>query len=61
MCHWFDQWNESGQTVALIQMLTKVSPTQARFITIALENSLTECSELAMREQEANNQGYYVY
>lgn len=57
MCQWFDQWNECGQMVALIKMLTRVPPTQARFLALALENSLTECAELALREQEANNPG----
>lgn len=57
MCQWFDQWSESGQAVALIKMLTRVPPTQARFLANALETSLAECAELAMREQEANNSG----
>lgn len=57
MVQWFDQWNESGQTVALFKMLTRLAPTQARFVAIALEHSLTECAELALREQEANNPG----
>lgn len=58
MVMWFDQWNESGQTVALFKMLTRLAPTQARFVSIALEHSLTECAELALREQEANNPGF---
>lgn len=58
MVQWFDQWNESGQTVALFKMLTRLPPTQARFVAIALEHSLTECAELALREQEANNPGF---
>lgn len=57
VCHWFDQWTESGQMVALIKMMTRISPTQARFVVLALENSLSECAELALREQEANNPG----
>ncbi|KAK9511494.1 hypothetical protein O3M35_000137 [Rhynocoris fuscipes] len=58
MVMWFDQWSESGQTVALFKMLTRLAPTQARFVSIALEHSLTECAELALREQEANNPGF---
>ncbi|KAL1138895.1 hypothetical protein AAG570_008957 [Ranatra chinensis] len=58
MVMWFDQWNESGQTVALFKMLTRLAPTQARFVSIALEHSLTECAELALREKEANNPGF---
>lgn len=59
MVTWFDQWSESGQTVALFKMLTRLAPIQARFVAIALEHSLTECTELALREQEANNPGLY--
>uniref|UniRef100_A0A1B6EQB0 Protein Smaug n=1 Tax=Cuerna arida TaxID=1464854 RepID=A0A1B6EQB0_9HEMI len=58
MCQWFDQWDISGQMVALFKMVTRVKPTQARFLSIALENCLTECAEVALREQEANNPGY---
>lgn len=60
MVMWFDQWNESGQTVALFKMLTRLAPTQARFVSIALEHSLNECAELALREQEANNPGIFL-
>ncbi|XP_054263512.1 protein Smaug homolog 1 [Macrosteles quadrilineatus] len=58
MVSWFDQWDESCQVVAMLQMLIRLPPTQARFLTIALENSFSECAELALREQEANNAGY---
>ncbi|BET00654.1 sterile alpha motif domain containing [Nesidiocoris tenuis] len=58
MVMWFDQWSESGQTVALFKMLTRLAPVQARFVSIALEHSLMECAELALREQEANNPGF---
>lgn len=61
MVMWFDQWSESGQTVALFKMLTRLAPVQARFVSIALEHSLMECAELALREQEANNPGEFFH
>ncbi|XP_039294385.1 protein Smaug homolog 1 [Nilaparvata lugens] len=55
---WFDTWNETGQAVALIKMVTRVSPIQARFIAIALDHTLNKFSELALQEQAANNPGF---
>ncbi|KAF6211889.1 hypothetical protein GE061_012406 [Apolygus lucorum] len=54
----FDTNNGYDNTVALFKMLTRLAPIQARFVSIALEHSLTECAELALREQEANNPGF---
>ncbi|XP_075210732.1 T-complex protein 1 subunit beta-like [Lycorma delicatula] len=57
MVTWLDQWNKSGQTVALFKLLTKLAPIQARFASIAIDYSLTDSTELALQEQEANNPG----
>ncbi|XP_075232510.1 protein Smaug homolog 1-like [Lycorma delicatula] len=58
MVTWLDQWNKSGQTVALFKLLTKLAPIQARFASIAIDYSLTDSTELALQEQEANNPGF---
>lgn len=59
MVTWLDQWNKSGQTVALFKLLTKLAPIQARFASIAIDYSLADSTELALQEQEANNPGNY--
>uniref|UniRef100_A0A4W5LFI4 Protein Smaug homolog 1 n=1 Tax=Hucho hucho TaxID=62062 RepID=A0A4W5LFI4_9TELE len=52
---WFKGWNECEQTVALLSLLKRVSRTQARFLQLCLEHSLSECTELHVLEGEANN------
>lgn len=57
LASWFKGWNECEQTVALLSLLKRVSPTQARFLQLCLEHSLAECTELQVLEGEANNPG----
>lgn len=56
---WFKGWNECEQTVALLSLLKRVSRTQARFLQICLEHSLSDCTELHILEGEANDAGKF--
>ncbi|XP_067895274.1 protein Smaug homolog 1 isoform X4 [Heterodontus francisci] len=55
---WFKGWNECEQTVALLSLLKRVSRTQARFLQICLEHSLSDCTELHILEGEANDPAF---
>ncbi|MGH0147420.1 UNVERIFIED_CONTAM: hypothetical protein FKN15_010450 [Acipenser sinensis] len=55
---WFKGWNECEQTVALLSLLKRVTRTQARFLQICLEHSLSDCTEIHILEAEANNAGW---
>ncbi|XP_041092264.1 protein Smaug homolog 2-like isoform X1 [Polyodon spathula] len=52
---WFKGWNECEQTVALLSLLKRVTRTQARFLQICLEHSLSDCTEIHILEAEANS------
>ncbi|XP_063287283.1 protein Smaug homolog 2 isoform X2 [Pelobates fuscus] len=52
---WFKGWNECEQTVALLSLLKRISRTQARFLQLCLEHSLSDCTEIHMLENEANS------
>ncbi|XP_078452517.1 protein Smaug homolog 1-like isoform X3 [Lampetra planeri] len=52
---WFKGWNECEQTVALLALLKRVSRTQARFLQLCLDHSLSESAELRVLEREAND------
>ncbi|XP_063218133.1 protein Smaug homolog 1 [Bacillus rossius redtenbacheri] len=54
----FEGWNECEQTVALYALLKRLSPVKARFLSLALDQSLSGCINLHQLEQEANNPGY---
>ncbi|XP_038071436.1 protein Smaug homolog 1-like isoform X2 [Patiria miniata] len=55
---WFKEWNDCEQTVALYSLLRRVSPTQARFLTLVLEQTLADADECQRLEQEANDIGF---
>nr|CAD7423306.1 unnamed protein product [Timema monikensis] len=54
----FEQWNECEQTVALYALLKRLTPAKARFLSLALDQSLANCVELQLHEHQANNSGY---
>ena len=54
---WFKEWNDCEQTVALYSLLRRVSPTQARFLTLVLDQTLADAEECQRLEQEANDIG----
>ncbi|XP_044292026.1 protein Smaug homolog 1 isoform X1 [Varanus komodoensis] len=54
---WFKGWNECEQTVALLSLLKRVNRSQARFLQLCLEHSLSDCTELRVLENEANSPG----
>ncbi|CAH1792402.1 unnamed protein product [Owenia fusiformis] len=55
---WFRAWNECEQTVALFSLLRKISPTQSKFLSQVLKQSLIGCTEVDTLEKEANNPEY---
>ena len=55
---WFQSWNNCEQTIALYSLLSKVTPTQARFLSLVLDHSLQngfKSAELLKLEKQANN------
>lgn len=54
---WFKGWNECEQTVALLSLLKRVTPTQARFLQLCLQHSLADCNDIHLLESEANSAG----
>ena len=62
LTEWFQAWNSCEQTIALYSLLSKVSATQARFLSLVLEHSLKNgynSQELTRLEKQANNAGIY--
>ncbi|KAL1455157.1 hypothetical protein WDU94_009272 [Cyamophila willieti] len=58
LLHWLEQWNECSKTVAVVTLLTKLGPISAKFVAIALQQSLANLPQLELQEQEANNPGF---
>lgn len=61
LAEWFQDWNSCEQTIALYSLLSKVSATQARFLSLVLEHSLKngcDSAELSRLEKQANNSGF---
>uniref|UniRef100_A0A8D8SKZ9 Protein Smaug homolog 1 n=1 Tax=Cacopsylla melanoneura TaxID=428564 RepID=A0A8D8SKZ9_9HEMI len=59
LLHWLEQWNECSKTVAVVTLLTKLGPISAKFVAIALQQSLANLPQLELQEQEANNPDYF--
>ena len=57
LTNWFRGWNECEQTVTLCALVKLLTPTQARFLTQVLQQSVADCSELQQRHNQANNPG----
>ena len=57
---WFKEWNECEQTVALYSLIRRVSSTQARFLTLVLEQTLGDTDDCQRLEQEANDLGKFI-
>ncbi|KAG8448894.1 hypothetical protein GDO86_015824 [Hymenochirus boettgeri] len=55
LSEWFKGWNECEQTVALLSLLKRITKTQARFLQMCLEHSLSDCTEIHILETEANS------
>ncbi|XP_072031355.1 protein Smaug homolog 1-like isoform X1 [Amphiura filiformis] len=55
---WFKEWNDCEQTVALYSLLKRVSGPQAKFLTLVLEQTLSDSEEWSRLELEANDPAY---
>lgn len=58
---WFETLSECEQIVALYSLLKRLAPAQARFLTLAMDQSLENCVELQVAEQQANNSGNMIF
>ncbi|ODN02875.1 Protein Smaug 1 [Orchesella cincta] len=58
VCNWFDRWSPCEQTVAMVAMLRRLQPTQARFLTSVLNRQISDCTELRRTEILANDPNF---
>lgn len=64
LAEWFQDWNSCEQIIALYSLLSKVSATQARFLSFVLDHSLKngcDSQELSKLEMQANSSGKQSY
>lgn len=52
---WFDRWTPCEQTVAMVALLRRLQPTQARFLTAVLHRQLNDCGDVRRAEILAND------
>ncbi|XP_013400510.1 protein Smaug homolog 1 [Lingula anatina] len=55
---WFQDWNVCEQTVALYSLLKKLNAIQAKFLLQVLEQNVSDCTDVQLTEQEANDADY---
>lgn len=55
VCNWFDRWSPCEQTVAMVAMLRRLQPTQARFLISVLNRQIADCTDLRRTEILAND------
>lgn len=56
---WFTEWTEAEQMVLLYSLLKRLSTLQVKFLSRVVDQHLTDCAELQMLEQQANNPGKF--
>eukprot|EP00794_Sanderia_malayensis_P020007 gene20007-21968_t len=56
---WFSNWNDIEQTIACYFLLKRLAPTQARFLSLVLDQTFKDsANDILVLEQEANNQAF---
>ncbi|KAL0266899.1 UNVERIFIED_CONTAM: hypothetical protein PYX00_009321 [Menopon gallinae] len=55
---WFTEWTEAEQMVLLYSLLKRLSTLQVKFLSRVVDQHLTDCAELQMLEQQANNPAF---
>ena len=58
---WFDRWTPCEQTVAMVALLRRLHPTQARFVASVLQKQLSDCGELRRAEILANDSSMCLF
>ena len=54
---WFSNWSLCEQTIALYSLLTRITSTQARFLTLVIQHTFEDSIEIQCLEREANSTG----
>ncbi|KAK6621053.1 hypothetical protein RUM43_011357 [Polyplax serrata] len=55
---WFTEWTEAEQMVLLYSLLKRLSTLQVKFLSRVVDQHLTDCAELQLLEQQANNPAF---